>query len=64
MQTPYDKAIKEAAKKLPFNSRKQQNEILEYAADDLADAYRIGAEEAQREILRRLRELQAKEAKP
>lgn len=56
-----DKAIREAGKKLPFTSRKSQNEILEYAADDLADAYRIGAEEAQREIVTRLRELAEKE---
>lgn len=47
-------AIREAGKRLPFKSRKQQNEVLEFAADDLTDAYRIGAEEAQREIIIRL----------
>jgi uncharacterized protein YaiL (DUF2058 family) len=56
-----EKAVREAGKKLPFTSRKSQNEILQYAADDLADAYRIGAEEAQREIVERLRELAEKE---
>jgi hypothetical protein len=60
--SPLDKAIREAGKKLSFASRKQQNQILEFAADDLADAYRIGAEEAQREIVARLRELATKEA--
>jgi hypothetical protein len=60
--TPLDRAVREAQKKLPFASRKQQNQILEFAAGDLADAYRIGAEEAQREIVTRLRELAAKEA--
>lgn len=60
-QTPYTKAIREAGKKLPFAPRKQQNELLEFAADDLADAYRIGAEEAQGEIVRRLQALAAKE---
>lgn len=52
-------AIHTASKKLPFLSRKQQNEMLDFAADDLADAYRIGAEEAQREIVGRLRGLAA-----
>lgn len=62
--TPLDKAIREAGKRLPFKSAKQQNEMLEFAADDLADAYRIGAEEAQREIIQRLRDLAAKESGP
>lgn len=53
--TDIDRSIKAAAKKLPFKTRKQQNALLEYAADDLADAYRIGAEDAQQEILTRLR---------
>lgn len=55
--TPYDKAIRAAGKRLPFRTVKQQNELLEFAADDLADAYRIGAEEAQGVIIARLREL-------
>ncbi len=59
--TPLEKAIREAQKRLPFKSVKQRNEILSYAADDLAEAYRIGAEEAQGEIVARLRELAAKE---
>lgn len=59
--TPLDKAIRAAGKRLPFKPAKQQNELLEYAADDLADAYRIGAEEAQGEIIARLQELKAKE---
>ena len=50
-------ALRAAEKKLPFASRKQQNELLEFVAEDMAEAYRIGAEEAQREILARLREL-------
>lgn len=59
--TPLTQAIRAASKRLPFTPRKQQNAMLEFAADDLADAYRIGAEEAQREIVMRLRELGEKE---
>ncbi len=51
------KAIQVAKKRMPFKSAKQQNAMLEFAADDLAEAYRIGAEEAQQEILVRLAEL-------
>lgn len=58
VQTDIQRAIKAAEKKLPFRTTKQQNALLEYAADDLADAYRIGAEEAQQEILTRLRLLE------
>jgi hypothetical protein len=47
-------AIRKAEKQLPFRSSKQQNELLEFAADDKADAYRIGAEESQGQIVRRL----------
>lgn len=43
-----DKAIKAAGKRLPFASEKKQNEMLEYAAGSLAEAYRIGAEECER----------------
>lgn len=60
-KTPYDKAIQEASKKLPFAPTKQTNALLEHAADDMADAYRIGAEEAQAEIVTRLRILKEKE---
>lgn len=59
--SPYDKAIREAGRKLPFASEKKQNEMLEWAAGSLAEAYRIGAEEAQCEIGRRLMVLRAKE---
>lgn len=52
-----DKAIKAASKRLPFASEKKQNEQLEWAAGSLAEAYRIGAEEAQGEILNRLRKI-------
>jgi hypothetical protein len=41
-------------KRLPIKSQKALNEILQFAADDWADAYRIGAEEAQREIASRV----------
>ena len=47
-------AIRAATRKLPFKSARQQNEMLQYVAGDLAEAYRIGAEEAQEEISRRL----------
>lgn len=48
------KVIKIAGKRLPFKSEKSTNALLEYAAGDMAEAYRIGAEEAQTEIIRRL----------
>lgn len=51
------KAISVASKRLPFKSAKQANKMLEYAADDKAEAYRIGAEEAQEEIILRLHAL-------
>ena len=57
-----DKAIKAASKRLPFKSEKAQNEMLEYAAGSLAEAYRIGAEEAQTEIIGRLRKIAADES--
>jgi hypothetical protein len=49
-----DKAIRAVERKLPFRSPKQRNEMLSYAADDMAEAYLIGAEEAQGEFLTRL----------
>ena len=52
--TPYEKAIREANKTLRFKSHKQTKELLEFAADDIVDAYQIGAREAQREIVTRL----------
>lgn len=51
------KAIRVASKKLPIVPDKRLNADLEWAADSLAEAYRIGAEEAQSEILKRLRGL-------
>lgn len=48
------KVVKAAGKRLPFKSEKSTNALLEYAAGDMAEAYRIGAEEAQSEIIRRL----------
>jgi len=60
--TPYEKAIREANKRLPFKSHKQTKDLLEFAADDLVDAYRIGAQEAQREIVVRLCLLKDREA--
>jgi hypothetical protein len=47
-------AVKAAAKRIPFLSDKRLNANLEFAAGDMAEAYRIGAEEAQREIIVRL----------
>jgi hypothetical protein len=52
-----DKAIRAAGRKLSFRSGKSRNTILEYAAEDRAEAYQIGAEEAQGEILDRLHEI-------
>jgi hypothetical protein len=52
-----DKAIRAVERKLPFKSAKHRNEMLSYAADDMADAYLIGAEEAQGEFLSRLQSI-------
>jgi hypothetical protein len=60
MDKVLNKAIRAAAKKLPLRSDKVIRQNLEFVTDDLAEAYRIGAEEAQREIVIRLRELEAK----
>ena len=49
-----DKAIRAVERKLPLKSSKARNEMLSYAAGDMADAYQIGAEEAQGEFLARL----------
>ncbi len=59
---PLSRAIKAAAKKIPILGDKQLNENLDFAADSMAEAYRIGAEEAQAEIVRRLRALGPKGA--
>lgn len=55
---PLSRAIAASKKRLRFMPEKQQNENLEYACSSLAEAYRIGAEEAQQEILSRLRALE------
>jgi transcription elongation GreA/GreB family factor len=52
------KALTEAGKKIKVLPARNLNDQLEYAAGDLAEAYRIGVEEAQGEILSRLRTLQ------
>jgi hypothetical protein len=59
--TPLQRAIREAGKKLPFKSANDTNEMLEFAADDMAEAYQIGAEEAQHEIVRRLMAIEAEQ---
>lgn len=51
------KAIQAANKKIRFLSHKETAAMLEYAADDKAEAYRIGSEETQREIVERLVEI-------
>lgn len=52
-----DKAIRAVERKLPFRSEKARNEMLSYTCGDLADAYLIGAEEAQGEFLARLQSI-------
>lgn len=49
-----DKAIAIAGRKMPLLSRTTRNKNLELAADDMAEAYEIGVEECQREIVCRL----------
>lgn len=48
------KALRAASRKLPYKSDKAIKENLSFFCDDLAHAYRVGAEEAQREIVNRL----------
>jgi hypothetical protein len=55
----FKRAIRVASNKLPFKSEKSTNTMLEYAASDMAEAYRIGAEEAQEHIVQRLVNLAA-----
>lgn len=52
-----DKAIRAVERKIPFRSEKARNEMLEYAAGDMAEAYLIGAEETQGEMLSRLQSI-------
>jgi hypothetical protein len=54
------KAVKAANKKLRFLPDRKLTANLEFCGDDVAEAYRCGAEEAQGEIINRLAELQAK----
>jgi len=58
-----DKAIKAASKKMPLASVKQRNTNLELTGCDMAEAYEIGVEECQREIVTRLMALKIKEEK-
>ncbi len=51
--------LRAARKKLDFRPERELQENLEWAADNKADAYRIGAQEAQAEIIQRLQELKA-----
>lgn len=48
------KAIRVAGKKLRIHSDKTLNQNLEFCCGDLAEAYRVGAEEAQHAIVDRL----------
>jgi hypothetical protein len=50
-------ALRAARKALPIRGDRALNAALEFAAGDLAEAYRIGAEEAQGQIVARLRAL-------
>lgn len=52
-------ALRAVMKKLPIRGDKALNENLEMAAGSLAEAYRIGAEEAQFEIAARIRALRS-----
>lgn len=51
----YQKAIKLASKKLPFRASKAIEQNLSYFCNSYAEAYMAGAEEAQSEIIARLR---------
>jgi hypothetical protein len=52
-------AIRAATKRLPIRGDKALEANLEMAVGSLAEAYRIGAEEAQHEIAQRLMALPA-----
>lgn len=56
------RAVAVARKRLPIINDKDLNEALDLAAGDMAEAYRIGAEEAQQRIVERLRALAESEA--
>jgi hypothetical protein len=68
-KTPEEKfwsaAIPALEKNLRFQSERKMEENLEHACgDDVCEAFRMGAWEAQREMIARLRELQVKVAEP
>lgn len=50
-------ALRVAKKKIPMLSAKTRNANLEHAADDMAEAYEIGMEEGQSEIVERIQKL-------
>jgi len=54
------KAVREASRKVGTLGDKALNQNLGFACDSMADAFRIGVEEAQDEIVSRLRRLQNK----
>lgn len=56
-RTTLARAVKAAGKKIRILPKKQLNQSLEWACGDMADAYRCGVEEAQGEIVNRLRQL-------
>lgn len=51
------KARAEIAKNMKFLPEKQLRQNLEFAADDMVEAYQIGAEEAQAELVQRITDL-------
>jgi hypothetical protein len=53
------KALRAARAKLPLRGDKALQANLEMFCGSFADAYRIGADEAQREVARRIEALQA-----
>jgi hypothetical protein len=54
------RAIKAASKKIRLLGNRLLNANLECCCGDMAEAYQVGVEEAQGEIISRLMELQAK----
>lgn len=50
----FSRVMKAAKKRLPFLPDDKIRAHLAYVTDDVAEAYRAGAEEAQNEIIRRL----------
>lgn len=61
----WSKAIPALEKSVRFQSERKMEENLEHACgDDVCEAFRMGAWEAQREMIARLRDLQVKVAEP